>query len=166
MVCTRGGDILPASQQSLEAQLRSVRFRAGVEQDRWAIVRYVFPVMEVNVTGFDIPSGGNATLGFQLQCDNFPALGPIIQHWDHRRPDPPLEGSPSITDAFKTWSHEAPHYGGIYRPWQRSAALHNGWAEKRPDLAWHRGRHITFIMERLYELVSEHAAWLGRARAA
>jgi uncharacterized protein (DUF2235 family) len=57
-------------------------------------------------------------------------------------------------------------YGGIYRAWQRYGALHNGWAAKRPDEAWRRDRHITFIMEHLYALVSEHASWLARSRAA
>lgn len=158
-----------AAQQTLEAQLRSVRFRAGAEQGRWKIVHYGFPALEVDVAGFDSPSGQTATMGFQLLCDNYPASGPFIQHWDHAggtRPAPIADSSPGIIDAFKTWGDGVPEYGGIYRPWQRYAALHNNWAALRPDLVWRRDRHITFIMERLYELVSEHAAWLGRARAA
>jgi len=158
-----------APQQTLEAQLRSVRFRAGVEQRRWKVVRYAFPVLEVDVAGFDPPSGRKATLGFQLLCDNYPAVGPFVQHWDHsnaKRPDPLSDSSPGVVDALKTWGDQPGKYGGIYRAWQRYAALHNGWAAKRPDHAWRRDRHITFILEHLYELVSEHAAWLGRVRAA
>src|SRR6185312_3879304 len=95
--------VISASQQSLEAQLRSVRFQAGREQGRWNVVRYVFPVLEVDVTGFDAPSGQTATLGFQLLCDNFPALAPFVQHWDHanaRRPDPISDSSPGVVDAL------------------------------------------------------------------
>jgi hypothetical protein len=161
---------LSAAQQTLDAHLRSVRFQAGVDQGRWQIVRYAFPKLEVNVTGFDPPTGHSATFGFQLLCDNFPAAGPFVQHWDHagaKRPAPLTASADSVVDALKQWSDQGPGtYGGIYRPWQRLAALHNGWASKRPDLVWRRDRHVTFIMERLYELVSEHAAWLGRARAA
>ncbi len=160
---------ISASQQSLEAQLRSVRFQAGVEQGRWQVVRYVFPALEVDVTGFDGPGGQTATFGFQLICDNFPAVGPFVQHWDHvnaKRPEPLSGSSPGVVDALKTWGDQPGKYGGIYRAWQRCAALHNDWAAKRPDHAWQRDRHITFIMEHLYELVSDHAAWLGRARAA
>ena len=47
--------------------------------------------------------------------------------------------------------------GGIYRAWQRTAAGHS----KRPDLAWHRQREIVFIMEQLYDLLSEQAVWLA-----
>lgn len=161
--------IVSAAQRTLGAHLHSVRFRAGVEQGRWRIVRYDFPKLEVNVMGFDPPTGQSASLSFQLLCDNFPASGPFIQHWDHaasKRPAPLVTSSPSVVDALKHWGDPPGTYGGIYRPWQRLAALHNGWAAKRPDLVWHRDRHLTFIMERLYELVSEHAAWLGQARAA
>jgi len=162
-------DALSAAQKTLEAQLRSVPFLAGVEQGRWRIERYAFPKLEISVTGFDPPTAHAATMGFQLLCDNFPASGPFIQHWDHatgKRPTPLSESSPSVVDALKEWTDQPGTYGGIYRPWQRLAALHNGWAIKRPDLVWRRDRHITFIVERLYELVSEHAAWLGRTRAA
>ncbi|MCK9913701.1 hypothetical protein MXD81_31415 [Microbacteriaceae bacterium K1510] len=160
-----------ASQRSLEAQLNSVRFQAGVEEGRWKILRYAFPVLEVQVTARDPYSGQEASFEFQLLCDNFPALGPFVQHWDHAakcRPEPIAKSSPGVVDALKTWTRDGSgsEYGGIYRAWQRYAALHNSWASKRPDEAWHRDRHITFIMGQLYALVSEHAAWLARARAA
>lgn len=161
--------ILLAAQQTLEKQLRSVSFLAGVEQGRWQIVRYEFPNFEVNVTGFDPARNSSSTMGFQLKCDNFPAWGPFVQGWDHAtgsRPAPITNSSPSVNDAFKEWSEQTNVYGGIYRVWQRGAAPHNSWSALRPDEAWHRGRHITYIMERLYELVSEHAAWLGRANVA
>jgi hypothetical protein len=68
-----------ASQQSLEAQLRSVRFRAGVEQGRWKIVHHAFPMLEVDVTGIDAPvddgdddavkAGGSVGEGRRLLLD-------------------------------------------------------------------------------------------------
>jgi hypothetical protein len=96
-------------------------------------------------------------------------MGPFVQQWDHvnaKRPNQLTDSSPGVIDALKTWEVQPGKYGGIYRAWQRCGALHNSWASKRPDHAWRRDRPITFIMEHLYELVSEHAAWLGRARAA
>ena len=119
-----------ASQRSLETQLNSVRFQAGVEQGRWKILRYEFPVLEVEVTA-QAPYGDQTTsLEFQLLCDNFPALGPFVQHWDHRaqqRPAPPTNSSPGVVDALKTWNRDGTNnqYGGIYRAWQRYAAQHN-----------------------------------------
>jgi hypothetical protein len=156
-----------ADQRTLEAHIRSVRFQAGLEEGRWKILRYSFPMLEVEVTGHTF--GQKVCMEFQLMCDNFPAVGPFVQHWDHRlqqRPAPLTQTSPGVADALKTWSHTGSGYGGIYRAWQRYAAHHNNWVAKRPEEAWHHDRHLTFIMEHLYALVSEHAAWLARFNAA
>jgi hypothetical protein len=159
-----------ASQRTLEAHLKSVRFQAGVEEGRWKVLLYAFPVLEVEVTAHDPDSDASASFEFQLLCDNFPALGPFVQHWDHAmqcRPEPLKQSSPGVIDALKKWDRDGTQeYGGIYRAWQRHAALHNNWATKRPDEAWRRDRHLTFIMEHLYALASEHASWLARSRAA
>lgn len=157
-----------ADQRTLEVHMTSVRFQAGVEEGRWKALRYKFPSLEVEVTGRDSSSGRTASMEFQLICDNFPALGPFVQAWDcqnRRRPPPLTVSSPGVVDALKTWPDDQ-HYGGIYRAWQRGAAGHNNWTQKRPEDAWHRDRHLTFIMEHLYALVSEHAAWLARSNAA
>jgi hypothetical protein len=71
-------------------------------------------------------------------------------------------------DALKFWDRDGfpGVYGGIYRPWQRYAAVHNEWASKRSDEAWRRDRDITFIMEKLYGLASDQAAWLALRAAA
>lgn len=135
------------------------------------ILRYAFPVLEVEVTARDPGGHHTASVEFQMLCDNFPAAGPFVQHWDHRlqqRPAPLTTSSPGVVDALKTWHRDGTNnqYGGIYRAWQRYAAQHNAWAAKRPDEAWRRDRHITFIMEHLYALVAEHTAWLARSSAA
>ena len=165
-------EILSASQRSLEAQLHSVRFQCGIEEGRWTVLRYAFPELDVRVTGCEPLSGKKASLEFQLICDNFPVQGPFVQRWDfarQTRPPAPANGStsPGVVDALKDWTRDGTSdHGGIYRAWQRYAALHNGWAAKRPDEVWRRDRHITFIMEHLYGLASEHAAWLAPSCAA
>src|SRR4051812_25393023 len=92
-----------AAQRSLEGHLNSVRFPAGIEEGRWKILRYAFPVLEVQVTARDFYSGQTASFEFQFLCDNFPALGPFVQHWDHaakQRPSPPTDSSPGVVDAL------------------------------------------------------------------
>jgi hypothetical protein len=148
-----------------------VRFQAGVEEGRWKILHYAFPALEMEVTAKEPGGGTTASFGFQLLCDNYPALGPFVQHWDHtkqQRPAPITNSSPSVVDALKTWTRDGSQteYGGIYRAWQRYGALHNSWAHKRTDEAWHANRHITFILEHLHALVAEHATWLARSQAA
>jgi hypothetical protein len=155
---------------TLEAHLRKTSFLVGVEEGRWKLLRYEFPLLEVRAFGCSI-LGTIHPMDFQLRCDGFPAIGPFVQHWDGhsgQRPSPPGadQAAPSIVDALKTWHEHGNVYGGIYRPWQRGAAAHNNWAQLRPDLAWHRRRELTFIMEELYALASEQALWLDSRAAA
>jgi hypothetical protein len=156
-----------ADQFTLAAHLLSTGFQAGVEEGRWTVLLDAFPVLIVRVTGQDLTGGVSASMEFQLVCDRFPVIAPFVQHWNFAagsRPLPPTadEGPPGVVDALKNWSDSpAIPYGGIYRAWQRHAATHGDWAVLRPDEAWRRDRHLTFIMEKLYGLVSEQAAWMA-----
>jgi len=161
-----------ADELTLATHLKSIGFQTGVEEDRWAILLEAFPILVVRVTGMDFSGRVSASMEFQLLCDGFPVKAPFVQHWDYadgRRPPPPSieQAPPGVVDALKTWSDGSRgEYGGIYRAWQRYAAVHNNWAALRPDEAWRRDRKLTFIMEKLYALVSEQAAWMaGRAAA-
>ena len=160
------GDASP-SQRTLDAQLRSARFLAGAEAGRWGVLDELYPDLYVRVIGRDYDSGHTHPRDFHLICDDYPDKPPFVERWDfasRSRPAPPTEGDPGFIDALKVWSPGGtvgPDGGGIYRAWQRYAADHNGWAQKRPDEAWHRHREISFVMEHLYALVSQQAAWLA-----
>ena len=152
--------------RTFEAHLKSVRFVAGIEEDRWQILNSDFPHLYVRVMGKDSESGASFTHDFHLVCDGYPLPGPFVERWNFEsksRPPPPViaYSSPGFCDAMKDWEQVQGVHGGIYRSWQRHAAVHNDWAQKRPDEAWHRERELTFIMERLYDLVAEQAIWLG-----
>src|SRR3546814_8274048 len=84
-------------------------------------------------------------MDFRLECLGYSAIGPFAETWDDAagvRPPCPGDGAapPSIVDALKQWNENGTGYGGIDSPWQRGAAAHNDWANKRPDLAWHSRR--------------------------
>ncbi len=157
---------------TLRRQLESVPFLSGVETGRWEVLELDFPALVVRVNGSNFTGDVQASMEFQLVCDNFPVRGPFVQLWDFAarcRPSPPdVSKAPfALVDAFKEWSRDDHGgYGGIYRGWQRYAALHNGWAQKYPEDAWRRDRPLTFIMEKLYGLVSEQADWLALRAAA
>jgi len=158
--------------RTLAAQMDGIAFRAGVEEGRWSVLLLDFPVLVVCVVGCDLSHTLTAALEFRLFCDGFPARPPFVERWDAaagRRPPSPTGAMapPGLVDAFKEWHRDGStaEYGGVYRAWQRHAAVHNGWAAKRPDEAWRRDRDFSFIMERLYDLASDQADWLA-ARAA
>jgi hypothetical protein len=154
---------------TLAAHLAGVRFQAGVEEGRWRVLRYAFPELIVEVTGRDFTGATVECMAFRLICDGFPVRPPYVERWapDGRPRAPQVhEGPPGVVDAFKEWNEQPNIYGGIYRAWQRHAAIHGDWAIRRPDEAWRRDREITFIMEKLYGLASDQAAWLAARSAA
>ena len=159
-------------EHTLLAHLDTVRFLSGVEEGRWEVLELDFPKLVVRVTGQDFGGEFTATMDFQLLFDGFPTVVPFVQHWDqatNARPAPPApdKAPPGVVDALKEWSPDGGRtHGGVYRAWQRHAAVHNAWAQKRPDEAWRRDRQLTFIMENLYGLVSEQAAWMASRAAA
>lgn len=154
--------------RTLTAQLNAVSFVSGVEEGRWRVLEMDFPHLYVKVTVVHPDMPGNTEAEFHLICDGYPNPGPFVEAWSSQakaRPTPPSVGAPGYVDALKNWEENG-RYGGIYRAWQRYAALHNGWAGLRPEHAWNTTRDITFIMERLYDLVSEQAGWLAARQAA
>lgn len=156
---------------TLQRQLQGVGFQAGMEEGRWSVLLDAFPELIVQVIGRDFNGQVAVPMTFRLLCDGFPEPGPFVEAWDpvkSERPPPLTEGPPGVVDALKHWEkdHTPGVYGGIYRAWQRHAAVHGDWATKRPDEAWRRDRDITFIMEKLYGLASDQAAWLALRPAA
>ena len=156
--------------QKLMAQLDSIRFLAGIEEGRWQVLSLHWPYLYVRVrfsSQAEQPSFGH---DFRLECSGYPDPGPFVERWRYaedaqhgQRPAAPSPGAPGFVEAMKEWGSGAE--SGIYRAWNRGAALHNEWSRKRPDEAWNRTRNITFIMEQLYALVAEQAIWLA-SRAA
>ncbi len=159
--------------RTLVRQLGSARFRAGEEEGRWRVLKFGWPHLYVQVTGRDPGSGARFAHDFHIECTDYPETTPFVERWGYAegescgsRPPAPGQGAPRFVDALKEWSPGNSVPGGVYRPWQRHAAAHNGWAAKQVDEAWHRGRELSFIMEHLYALLSEQAIWLaGRAPA-
>jgi hypothetical protein len=137
-------------------------------------LKYDFPHLYVRVTGTDPEIGLKVSQDFHLICDGYPAPGPYVERWDFDKasyPPAPVSGSasPAFCDALKDWAGGGPAgssgQGGIYRAWQRIAAAHNDWVNKRPDQAWNATRDLAFLMERMHEVVAEQAAWLARRQA-
>ena len=156
-------------ERALTFELNSARFLCGVEEGRWTVLAYTFPHLYVRVIANHPEVPLHIEQAFHLQCDGYPDPGPFVEAWSvemNRRADPPSGGSPGFVDALKNWEHAQGVYGGVYRAWQRYAAVHNNWANLRPDQAWNGRRHITFIMERLYELVTEQVDWQAAKQSA
>jgi hypothetical protein len=116
-------EVVPPALRTLEAQLNSVRFLAGVAEGRWTILKSAWPNYYVRVTGKDPDSGRNFSHDFHLECKGYPEPGPFVERWafadnaqSGSRPAPPKTGSPGFIDAMKDWDPVPGTHGGIYRP--------------------------------------------------
>ncbi len=159
------------AQRTVAAQLESGRFLCGEEEGRWKILKFDFPHLYIRVMATDPEVGVKVTQDFHLICDDYPMPGPYVERWDFDKgdcPPQPVSGnaSPAFCDALKDWGGGWPSgQGGIYRAWQRYAAVHNEWANKRPDQAWNATRDLAFLMERLHEVVADQVIWIARRQA-
>lgn len=151
-------------QALIARDLDAPRLIAGVEIGKWRIIRHEFPNLIVSV-GAEVGVGRPPIcLTFRCQCDDYPGQAPYVELWDdveRARPRPPTLTSPGVADALKDWGRYPD--GGVYRPWQRAAALHNNWAAMRPDEAWHPGRTILYVLCKLHELAVEEAACVAQS---
>ena len=149
-----------------EADLASVRFRAGVLRRCWRAVSFEFPILIVGVAAINSGCEISEYL-FRFELTGFPTVAPEVIIWDieagaklaaDRRP----KGSHRVVEAFKDWT--VPH--SVYRPWDRHGAAHNNWAHTHPDLAWCASRDLTFILEDLHGLLTSSAAAHNPGQAA
>jgi hypothetical protein len=142
---------------AVAVDLASVRFRAGVGRGQWKQVSFDFPVLVVAVAAIE-PDGKPSEYCFRFELTGFPGTAPEARIWDtatnaplavDKRP----KGSERVNKAFQDWQDKT-----VYRPWERFSSVHNNFARDFPELAWHPGRDLTFILEDLHGLLTSNAA--------
>src|SRR6266850_3068345 len=116
-------DIAPSDLVTLNNQLRSQRFLAGVDAGRWLLVSQDKTLLVVTAIGRDHASGQAAAFDFRLECSGIPEATPYVERWDRvigERPAAPKAGesSPGVCDALKDWEPTQGTHGGVYRAWQ------------------------------------------------
>lgn len=153
------------AQNAVVADLASARFRVGERRGYWRKLSCDFPILIISVSAVE-PDAKNSEYFFRFELTGFPGAAPEVKIWDvaantllaaDKRP----KGSHRVNEAFKTWGN-----GSIYRPWDRHGRLHNDWASKHPDLAWHPKRDLTFILEDLHGLLNSNTLAHGNRPAA
>jgi hypothetical protein len=152
-------DYSPA-EQTLGADLASVRFQVGVKRGRWRQISYAFPVLIIAVAAIE-PNGSCSEYSFRFELTGFPGTAPEVRIWDRETnalldPAKRPKGSTRVTEAFKSWGN-----GSVYRPWDRHGGVHNSWATVHPTLAWNPKRDLAFILEDLHGLLTSNAAAHG-----
>jgi hypothetical protein len=155
--------IVELSRKAVLADLASSRFRLGQATKRWRLLSEDFPIVMIAVSAIGC-DGRPGEFAFRFELSGYPTAAPEVDLWDlstgvrlagQLRP----QGSPRLQAAFKDWGDKT-----VYRPWDRKAGAHAGWAALHPDLAWRSDRDLAFILEDLHGLLTSNAL-AGAARA-
>ncbi len=151
--------IQSAASVRLQVDLQDADLQAGVETDRWRILRHVGDelVIEVRIGESD------SYLAIKVDVADYPAVAPAGSPWDMESDQPLAQDKwpvwPRPDMGFrKDWS---PSNGnGPYWSWDRVAlASHPDWANAMPGKAWHEGRTILhYLRETAREMETSSVA--------
>lgn len=144
-------------ERALRDHLAGGGFRAGAVAGRWRLIDVAWPYVTVAVTAACRPNSPTEfTLRFE--CSGYPHIAPTGGIWDlvsgtllaaDRRPKGERAGQLFRTDG---WAAGAT---AMYAAWDRAGLLaHPEWAQKYPLLAWNSTRDLTFILDKVYEVLN------------
>ena len=156
---TRGPD-----RARIEEDLAAPAFRAGEVSRRWRVMARAFPILLVEVRATE-PDSTSAWYRFRIEVDGYPGKPPGVRIWDTSadrplRPDLRPKGCSRVCMTFQNWQGDT-----VYRPWERLAADHNNFRLDFPQLAWHPGRTLAFVLEDINGILNLNSR-AGRVRLA
>jgi hypothetical protein len=148
--------------RAVRADLTSARFRAGVARRQWRLLDQAIPIVVVAVAAIK-PDGSAAEYSFRFELNGFPGIAPDVRIWDTQKnaalaTELRPTGSARVINAFKVWNSD----NTVYRPWERQGGSHNNWTNTHPNLRWHAGRDLAFVLEDLHGLLTFNAASIAR----
>lgn len=151
------GDVLDPALTRIEAELASPDFRAGVQEGKWCLVDFKFPILKIDINGTK-PDGTRALYRIWFEVRGFPGQRVWAQQWSRindcaATPAERPTGNERVENAFRGWESG----GGIhlYCPWEREvAATHPNFLTEFPEKSWNNNRNLIFILEELYGLLN------------
>ena len=140
-------------QARLRLDLRNAAVDAGVDAGSWRIVGLSWPTLTIAIT-----VDGGQEVGIRVDVQGYPATAPAGQLWDLTAEAPlPVERWPVTgrnPEVFRPdWSPS--NVNAPYLACDRvGLSTHPGWANERPERAWHPGRTIVFYLEEIHRMLS------------
>lgn len=146
-------------EQAIRVHLDGGRFRAGVAAGRWRLVSMTWPYVVIAVSAAE-RANGPVEFILRLEVAGYPHTAPTGSLWDldsntwlgaDRRPK-----GPRVASVFRTdnWAGGAT---AMYAAWDRIALQsHADWAQKYPLLAWNPTRELSFVLDKVHELLNAH----------
>lgn len=148
-----------------DADIESARFKLGVIEQRWRLVRYDFPELIVAIAARPINNIA-VEFGFRFDLSGYRPVAPAAQLWD-------LETNATLpTDQWPTGGRAAlmfnPNWNksAVYHPMDRAAQPgHAGWQQQSPTHWWGPRHHLVDYLRELWAALNA-SDYAGAADAA
>ncbi len=144
-------------ERALRSHLAGGGFRAGEAAGRWRLVDVAWPFVTVVIATAARPNSP-AEFALRFECAGYPHLAPTGGIWDlvsgtslpaERRPKGERAAHLFRTDGWAGGST------AMYAAWDRAGLqAHPEWLDKYPLLAWNPTRNLTFILDKVNEVLN------------
>lgn len=149
--------VVAPDERALREHLRGGRFLAGVAAGRWCLVSVDWPIAVVTVSAARRPNSPTE-FALRFELTGYPNTAPTGGIWD-------LDANISLAADHRPKGERAAQLfrtdgwtGGataMYAPWDRiGLQAHADWAEKYPLDAWMSTRDLSFILDKVHEILN------------
>lgn len=140
-------------QRAFEADVAKATFRLAVTEERWRLLKTVWPYVY-----FSITAGDRRKHVVRLNVAGYPQVGPTGGPWDMDRDQIlafdlwPRGSGGRVSAVFR---HDWQNGAALYHPFDRvSWDSHSNWRNEMPAKVWTPVRGISQYLEALHELLN------------
>lgn len=141
---------------AVRAALDSGAFQSGVDDGRWRLVEFEWPVGVFAVSAAP-RNNSPAEFGLRIDLSGYPQQAPTAEPWNiDRRARLTASERPKGERAADVFRSDWKDGRALYAPWDRvGLAVHSEWASQHQAYAWHPGRDLAFFLRRVYDLLND-----------
>lgn len=138
------------------AALASGAFQSGVDDGRWRLVEFEWPIGVFAVSAAH-RDNSPAEFGLRIDLSGYPQQAPTAEPWSiDRRERLAASERPKGERAAEVFRSDWEQGRALYAPWDRvGLAAHSEWASQHRTYAWHPGRNLAFFFRCVYDLLND-----------
>ena len=141
---------------AVRAALDSGAFQSGVDDGRWRLFEFEWPVGVFAVSAA-LRANSPTEFGLRINLSGYPQQAPTAEPWSiGRRERLAASERPTGERAAHVFRSDWEQGRALYAPWDRvGLAAHSEWTSQYPNYAWHPGRDLAFFLRCVYDLLND-----------